>query len=370
MTSHMIDWISARVPCFHPVPLDGGRVMKIAPDGSIQWEVASRLEVEGSHSSNLLLRTYGFNLDGQGVILELSGNPTKWMQGHNLFGGFLAPTPLVELLMYRLCEILPNLQPTDLDFQRWRNGHVELQRVDVNRMFALGRPSHVRAWLRAAEHSAYLRHRGKGTLTKDGTLYFGKHSRRWAAKFYAKGDELDAGKDHALPKTIEVEDATWLSAWAADKLRFEVVLRAMELKDRGLRWAFDWSDTTGAEILKGIAEGIQMSDQLTLPTTALDKLPGRLVAVYHLWREGHDLRAMYPKKTFYRYRNQLLPHGVDIAIRQPHEDRSNVIPLVRILEAVPASLPDWVYGTPLLLGPADLDEARRKFRESRKSRAA
>jgi len=370
MTSHMIDWISARVPCFHPVPLDGGRVMKLSPDGAIEWEVASRLEVEGSHSTNLLLRTCGVDPDGCGVILELSGNPTKWMQGHNLFGGFLAPGPLVELLMYRLCEVLPGLQPTDLDLRRWRDGHVELLRVDVNRMFALDRPSHVRAWLRAAEHSAYLKHRGKGTLTRDGTLYFGKHSRRWAAKFYAKGDELDAGKDHALPKTIEAEDAAWLSAWAGDKLRFEVVLRAMELKERGLRWVFDWSDTTGAEILNGIAKGIQMSDQRALPTTAIQDLPVRLVAVYHLWQEGHDIRAMYPSRTFYRYRRQLLPYGIDIAIRQPHEDRSNVVPLVRVLEAVPASLPDWVYGTSLLLGPADLDEARRRFRESRKSKVA
>jgi II/X family phage/plasmid replication protein len=141
----------------------------------------------------------------------------------------------------------------------------------------------------------------------------------------------------------------------------------MELKDRGLRWAFDWSDTTGADILKGIAEGIQMSDQLTLPTTAIQDLPARLRMVYETWQNGTDLRAILPKNSFYRYRRQLLPHGVDIAIRQPYEDRSNVVPLVRVLEAVPATLPDWVYGTSLLLGPADLDEARRKFRQRRAS---
>jgi II/X family phage/plasmid replication protein len=365
MITHMLDWATVRVPCFHPVPIDGGRVMKLSPEGVIEWEVASRLPVVGSHESSILIRTYGVDTEGQGIILEISGNPTKWLQGHNLFGGFLAPGPLVELLMYRLCEVLPGLQPTDLDLRRWRDGHLEFLRVDVNTMFALGTPAAVRAWLRGAEYSAYMRHRGKGTLVKEGTLYFGQGSKRWSAKFYSKGDELAAGKGHGLPKTISEEDAVGLEAWAGDKLRFEVMLRSKEIQQRGLRWAFDWSDTTGAEILKGIAEGLQMSDNKALPTTAITDLPKRLVPVYYLWQQGHDIRAMYPKPTFYRYRKELLSHGIDIGIRQPHEDRSNVVPLIRVIEAIPCGPPAWAYGTPLLVGPADLVEARRRFQAIR-----
>lgn len=364
MTAHMIDWITARIPCFHPEPIDGGRVMKLSPNGEIVWEVASRLEVEGSFESNLLIRTWALDPDGKGNILEISGNPTKWLQGHNLFGGFLQPGPLAELMMYRLVELLPGLQPTDMDRRRWRSGLFDLLRVDVNRMLKLDSRASVRAWLRAAEQSAYMKHRGRGTLTKNGTLYFGQHSRRWSAKFYSKGDELEAGKGHDLPKHIESPGQ--LLAWATDKLRYEVVLRSMELKDKGLRLASDWSDTTGAELLNGIAKGITMSDLKALPTTAIQSLPTRLLAVYHLWQEGHDLRAMYPKNTFYRYRRQLLPYSVDIAILQPHEDkRSNVVPLIRILEAVPVGPPEWAYGTPLLVGPSDLIDARRRFAAAR-----
>lgn len=109
-----------------------------------------------------------------------------------------------------------------------------------------------------------------------------------------------------------------------------------------------------------------MSNLKALPTTAIQSLPTRLLAVYHLWQEGHDLRAMYPKNTFYRYRRQLLPYGVDIAVLQPNDDKfSNVVPLIRILEAVPVSPPEWAYGTPLLIGPADLVEARRRFAAAR-----
>lgn len=366
MTTCMIDWITARVPCFHPSPITGGRVMKVTPEGVIEWQVESRLPVTGSHDSNLMVRTYGVLDDARGkrrgIILEVSGNPTKFLQGHNLFGGFTAPGPLLELLLYRLCEILGGLQPTDLDLQRWRNGHFEILRADVNRMFELGSRERVRAWLRGAEHSAYMRHRGRGTLVKNGTLYFGQGSKRWSAKFYGKGDELEAGKGHGLPTDLK-NQVPQLVAWADDKLRFEVMLRSKEIKQRDLRWAFDWSDTTGAEILKGIAEGIQMSDQKTLPTTAIGNLPKRLVPVYHLWQQGHDIRAMYATRTFYRYRKELLPYGIDIGIQQPSEGRSNVVPLIRVIEAVPVGPPEWAYGTPLLVGPDDLFAARRRFQE-------
>jgi II/X family phage/plasmid replication protein len=63
------------------------------------------------------------------------------------------------------------------------------------------------------------------------------------------------------------------------------------------------------------------------------------------------LRVILPRKTFYRYRKQLQEHGIDIAVRQPHEDRSNVVPLMRVLEAKPAPIPDWAYGTHLLFEP-------------------
>ncbi len=384
MTTIMIDWITALVPCFHPEPILGGRVLKLSPEGEKVWEVATRLEVAGSHETNLLIRTHGTGLNGEGVMLEISGNPTKWLQGHNLFGGFAAPGALVEALMYRLCGVLPGLQPTARNHRQWADGGIELLRVDLTQMFQLDSRGSVRAWIRAAEHSAYLKHRGRGSLTKNGTLYYGKHSRRWSLKFYSKGDELEAGKGHGLPEkrpaTYEnvmagichglsdlLERRSDLLNYADRALRCELVMRGMELKRRGLRWCFDWSDTTGAELLNGIVQGLEMSDQLTLPATALEKLPPRLRAFYEAWVNGVDLREILPKNTFYRYRRQLLPLGVDLAIRQPHEDRSNVVPLIRVLEAVPMEPPAWAYGTPLLVGPADLIEARSRFQQRKRA---
>jgi II/X family phage/plasmid replication protein len=39
----------------------------------------------------------------------------------------------------------------------------------------------------------------------------------------------------------------------------------------------------------------------------------------------------------------MLPFGVDISLVQETERKSNVIPLIRYLEAIPAGIPDWAY---------------------------
>lgn len=90
-----------------------------------------------------------------------------------------------------------------------------------------------------------------------------------------------------------------------------------------------------------------MSEQFSITPLNLEGLPARLIAVYTLWKDGVDLRAIYPKASFYRYRSEFLKQGIDIAIRQPSKP-DNVIPLVRVLrpEAV-AQIPYWAIGTSL-----------------------
>lgn len=95
---------------------------------------------------------------------------------------------------------------------------------------------------------------------------------------------------------------------------------------------------------------------VTTPCVSSD-LPARLVAVYKLWKNGEDLRALYPKNTFYRYRRQFLGHDIDIAVVQPSDAR-NVVPLVHALrpQAV-AAVPDWAIGTGLYFAPNALQAA-------------
>lgn len=86
-----------------------------------------------------------------------------------------------------------------------------------------------------------------------------------------------------------------------------------------------------------------MTEQMTLSSELLHKLPQRLRSTYVLWTSGEDLRSTLPTRTFYRHRKELMDYGIDITIRKAGDDRSNVVPLVRILEAMPAAIPDWAF---------------------------
>ena len=330
----MIDWITAIIPCHHDVKIHGGTIASITPDGEIEWQVEKKQEVRGSYETNLNVKS----LDPKTIFID--GNPAKWLQGHNIFGTDNL-IGLVDAVMHKLIPLL-NLTPSENDLQSWNEGIYKLKRVDCTAMWELPRRVDVRAWLRAAEMQARSRH-GRPIMT-GGTLYFGKNSRRWSLKFYSKGDEI-AAKGHNLPYEIDQYDK--LIDLADNKLRGELTLRSIQLKEKQLSVAAQWYESTPLQLLIQYIESLNMSDQFSITPINLEGLPARLIAVYTLWKEGVDLRVIFPKASFYRYRSDLLKQGIDIAIRQPC-NFENVIPLVKVLrpEAI-AQIPEWAIGNSL-----------------------
>ncbi|MNF83117.1 Phage X family protein [compost metagenome] len=84
------------------------------------------------------------------------------------------------------------------------------------------------------------------------------------------------------------------------------------------------------------------------------KIESRPVAAsYQMWLEGHDLRQILPKNTFYRHRRALLVHEIDISIPHVREEQrpSNVVPLKSVLQMRVAEIPAWAYGTAFLFEP-------------------
>lgn len=350
----MIDWISARIPCNHSDEIAGGAMVSYKDANNFNaghdWAFAKPLPVVGSHDANMRIKTTGYDAEGNGRELHIDGNIVKFMQGHNLFGSHDI-VGLVCAFMEQLCSMKDlKLKPTDLQRQLWRNGTFLLGRVDVTTMYQLKSLNDVLSWLATAEYSSTMNHRGRGQLTKGSTLYFGKHSRRWSLKFYAKGHELMA-KGHQLALTLPQREK--LLEYAQPALRSELTLRSMQLKDTELQLAANWPRHAEGitQIFEHYMKGLNMSDVRKLPAEILDTLPSGCRLAYQSWVEGHDLKTMLSRPTFYRYRSQLLKQGIDIATVQPREN-ANVVKLYRVLEAVPMSIPDWARGTPLLYTPA------------------
>lgn len=337
----MIDWITAKVPLRHEGQIHGGRKIEVTPDGEVKYDTPMYKSIEGSYFQNLSIKTIEVDLQGNGNTLSISGNPTKWFQGHNIFGTDDV-CGLVYETMLRLCNIL-EISPSPEDVGAWQQGDYSLSRIDINAMYSLGCRSNVHAWLNAAHKTARTR-MGVGIL-KGGTVYWGKHSSRWAIKAYSKGEEINK-KGHKLHPHLS---QSGLSDFADDKLRIEITLRQKELKKLGIERGTAWNNFEVQSLYENYRDKLQMSDQ-KLTSNGIVDLPNCVRGTFQLWTDGHDCRQILSDSTFYRHRRVLHKHGVDISI--PKSDvTTNVIPLIRALEAVPVGVPDWAEGTKLYFEP-------------------
>lgn len=299
----MIDWLTFRLSVEPHDPLANGAVMKLGPAGEVEWTSTARLAVVGSYESSVFVRS----LDSRSV--EISGNPSKFFQGHNLWGSTDLQM-LVDELTKHVCG-RAGLVPT---------GFESLSRVDVTAMVDLGTPDAVRAVLRALGQSATMRHRGKGHAYGEGTVYWGKGSRRWSLKAYNKLEEITShkGADPTSPVALI----------SAGKLRLELTLRGLQLKDMGLRSAASWDINTAMKILREFLANLELPDQC--PRLDVQELPRHLRLPLMQWAQGDDLRELYPRPTFYRYCKALKVYGVDVSV-PPEEPVMHVNELTKNL---------------------------------------
>jgi II/X family phage/plasmid replication protein len=346
----VIDWLTFTAPLPHVGAIGAGQVMSISSDGEIEWCCTRRRTVEGSFSTGLQVRTSPRTVDPC-THVEISGNPVKFFQVHNLLGTDDLPSLVVATLDH--VAVCLGITVTDETRAQWLAGAVQITRVDLTQSFHLGNRSDVLAWLRAAEQTAHLSHRGRGQLVKGSTLYFGKQSRRWSLKLYSKGQEITA-KGHGQDAILRLPAAV---AWADRTLRAELTLRGMELRRIGRASVADWLPVDGVpfEPLTLLADhlgAMTMTTARTLPDDVLASLSTGQRCAYLAWLSGVDLRQTMPDRSFYRLRRALLPHNIDVATLQPSEEAvTNVVPLGRVLEAKPVGVPDWAVGTPLYFEP-------------------
>lgn len=301
--------------------------------GNQEWVCNKKLSVDGSHSSKIQLQSHTENL------IYFTGNPVKFLQGHNLFG----TNDIRHLMRLFFDELLTDkhkalgLCPDPFQYDLIQDGHYELTRVDINESWHLNNSREVQAWIRAVGETAYLKHRGAGQFSGD-TAYFGKNSRRWGLKCYSKGNEIKA-KDHKLPPELCIPE---MLEYADKSLRIEAFIRQLELKRRDLHVLSNWDIDTPTELLLECISKLELSDVYMLDESVLDTLPPRLRMTYNAWLNGEDLKSIYTQRTFYRVRKEMEKYGIDISTKSPKE-KNNVIPLIRVLEAKPVGIPDWAY---------------------------
>jgi II/X family phage/plasmid replication protein len=337
----MLDWFRGEIPFLHD-PLPQGMVMSFDVNGELEWEVRKSIECRSSHETTIKVKSSGGDGQGRATHLQIDGNLCKFLQGHNIFGS----RDLNRLLLLTFKKIyklhahhLQGCSSPQLTEAQIRKGNYLVKMIDINQLYEVGNDASVEAWLHAAEMRARSRH-GRSTRDK-GTLYLGKSSRRWAMKFYNKARELMAsGKTHKLPECLQ---DIGLEEFIQGKLRAELRLFGKELQKHGITHGYHLTPEVINQLFNQYLGKIDMTQQTTLIDTQLHDLPRTLQATYQLWRQGADLRQMFPKNTFYRHRRELLAFGIDINLMHQAPEHSNVVPMIRIIEAKPVEIPAWAY---------------------------
>ncbi|HEJ4172072.1 TPA: Replication-associated protein G2P, partial [Pseudomonas aeruginosa] len=131
--------------------------------------------------------------------------------------------------------------------------------------------------------------------------------------------------------------------WIDNKLRVELRLRSKKLKALNLEYASQLTPTVLWKLYRDFIGELDMSEQIELNSEQMMKIPSKVLGTYMLWKQGHDISNLVAKATYYRHRQVLLGYGIDINIRCDRRDDSNVVPMIRILEAKPAAIPNFFF---------------------------
>jgi II/X family phage/plasmid replication protein len=330
----MIDWLTLKCPPCPGLEIDGGKIVFVNSDGSIDYMVDKFQPVVNSYDDRISIKA---NSDG----VVISGNPSKWLQGHNLFG-----IENFSRVLHLFIDSISNHIYFDKEWiDKVKSGDFEVNRIDLTYSYRLENQGEVIKWLNAMQCVCSGK-RQAASRSKGTTVYFGKHSRRSTIKFYDKQGEINASKEHMLSKRFNDYQVFYLQRWAKGILRCEICLRKKCLKDefkcyRGKEFLLMCEEDLRSMYMKKLST-VNFSEKFVVSDFDLEKIKPNLRACYTLWQEGYSIREVYCNGSAYNYRKQFKElYNVDIFLQSPKEFRKSamVIPIMRPLIAVPCEIP-------------------------------
>jgi len=337
------DWVSAVLPCQHtPEQLRGDKILRHTAEGEVIWETRTASFIEGSFSEKIQVKSW----DG-GKSIFMSGNPNKFFNSHNIYGHW--NPHFLTLKTYYVIVKEFGLTPTVNDYMAMKSGNYDFTRLDFTGMYDIdGTNRGVEDWLENAEFTS--RTRAGRPACKSGTIYWGggKNS-RYGVKAYNKKQEVEVRqkKKDAMDMPFE------LMEWVEGKLRLEVQLNKKELQrisglQKNMEKAYNWLEYSFIEERYAhYIEKLQLNDTGKIMKHSyyeiINMLPTGVRNTYIAWEAGINIKDTMARRTFYNHRKQILECvGIDITFHRENSrlaEKSNVVPLVRVLEAKPATPP-------------------------------
>lgn len=326
-----VDWLSIEqthpeggLPC-----VDAGCVISTDPQGELEWKTVRAIQHEGSFDTSIQVRSDGYRV-------RISGNLSRFGRPDNLFG-----LPLSRCLVVAARVLAHYGLPAFTAGQRVWNSRSDsyawtgarISRIDLTANFAAGSPDDAHAVMQYLGSQHAGRHTGR-VLGDGETVEWGRGSRRQYWKTYIKYKEMIRhNKAGHIPER--------LIQYARDNgiIRLEGTLRSNSLTDIGSAFLGDYlkSDRAMSELIRLFDDRVSVISRAEKTIDDLSDLPRTIRATARDYLAGENVADNLPKATFYRHRAQLLPYGIDIAVR-------NVLPFatkLRVINVSRLSPPDW-----------------------------
>lgn len=337
-----VDWLSCYQDFENIEVFADSLVQRINHEnGELQWSNFVGKQHEGSYKSQLRIRS-------DGRRLEVSGNPSRWNKSNNLFGVRSVEAAIAVFNTVLADMGLPTFwveDRTTLASRQLQSSEglvrsgVTLTRVDLTQNYSSGGRRNSEKVLHSLRS---FRYRNQPPTDYGSSLIWGTGSRRLSFKYYLKAPEIkkhlrDSDKRSALVDFCEQEGV----------VRFEVCLKSMALKDRGLDTPDAWTFEVMGNILSSyalhnscvnsIGSYMEIRDILLqhgLKPARAEK--AQMAALSYI--AGHDIKSGCSRATYYRLRNDLLLVGIDISAEV---NISSLKFSVESLSLVPLSEPSW-----------------------------
>lgn len=303
----MIDWVTAEIRWDSHMGYETGLNLQIDRHGEVVEQWAGRaLIVEPSWSSVMSVRS------ADHCSLELSGNPAKFLTGHNLYGsGRLSQTywPAGEKV-----RLLVGLFPSPQTY----SGRLSqrFSRLDITRSARVPEGTTAADWVNWYAAGTRTRHKRKQERYGS-SLYLGVGSRYWRLKVYDKQAEVK----HQFEKRIkdlgdfslaELEHWREQIAWCEGIVRFEVTISGREIKRLmgtrlyeknigGMEYGGDLPEGFVEQVWRSKMDSVSMADN-AVSGRNLDKLNAREMVLVRLWALGGDPFERMTQPTKYRIR--------------------------------------------------------------------
>lgn len=333
ITPCFIDWLAIQQKHCGITDLNGGFFMELDSDDREKWKSAKHLQLEGSHKTSILLRSFA----GQ---VELRGNVGRWCRADNVFNlDFVATMRRANEIVD--CFGLPAFCD-DGDYWEDKDGKVcsngaAVTRLDLTRNYATGSAGDAvrfMGWL-DGQSLPYIR---RGRKVGSTTVQWGSNKGRYKLIAYNKAQEMvDHAKNEAQRAAIK---ASRIYEYCKDNgiIRVELKLARQELEARGLRFL---GDIQMEKLQNLFNEKVAFLHQSVVPDDLeLADLPQHLRLTYRAYLSGVDVTQILHPRTLARHAKALRPFGVDILSAPNVEHLKTKIRTINI-QAVDA--PEWYW---------------------------